>query len=76
MAAIGDRDQDGLERPAADAQCVVICVDVIDRDDEVVVRAAVAGYEKEDIEISNSTLTTKGETKKEEKGDYYRCELS
>ena len=56
-------------------------VDVIDRDDEVVVRAAVPGYKKEDLEISvsNSTLTVKGETKKEEKeekGDYYRCEIS
>lgn len=56
-------------------------VDVIDRDNEVVVRAAVPGYKKEEIEISvsNSTLTLKGETKseqKEEKGDYYRCEIS
>lgn len=56
-------------------------VDVIDRPDEVVVRAEVPGYKKEDIEISvsNSTLTLKGETKveeKEEKGDYYRCEIS
>jgi len=56
-------------------------VDVIDRDDEVLVRAAVPGYKKEEIEISvsNSTLTLKGETKseqKEEKGDYYRCEIS
>jgi HSP20 family protein len=57
------------------------CVDVIDRDDEVVVRAGVPGYKKEDIEISvsDSSLTIKGETKteeKEEKGDYYRCEIS
>ena len=56
-------------------------VDVIDRDDEVVVRAEVPGYKKEDIEISvsDSSLTIKGETKteeKEEKGDYYRCEIS
>jgi HSP20 family protein len=56
-------------------------VDVIDREDEVVVRAEVPGYKKEDIEISvsNSSLTIKGETKteeKEEKGDYYRCEIS
>jgi HSP20 family protein len=56
-------------------------VDVIDRADEVVVRAEVPGYKKEDIEISvsDSSLTIKGETKteeKEEKGDYYRCEIS
>jgi len=47
----------------------------------VVVRAEMPGYKKEDIDISvsNSTLTIKGETKseeKEEKGDYYRCEIS
>ena len=56
-------------------------VDVIDRDDEVVVRAAVPGYKKEEIEVSvsDSTLTIKGETKseeKEQKGDYYRSEIS
>jgi HSP20 family protein len=56
-------------------------VDVIDRDNEVLVRAAVPGYKKEEIEVSvsNSTLTLKGETKseqKEEKGDYHRSEIS
>lgn len=71
----------GLERPFAEAEGFLPSVDVIDRDDEVVVRAAVPGYRKEDIEISvsDSMLTIKGETKteeKEEKGDYYRCEIS
>lgn len=71
----------GAERPFAEMIASVPSVDVIDRDDEVVVRAAVPGYKKEDIEISvsNSSLTIKGETKteeKEEKGDYYRCEIS
>lgn len=56
-------------------------VDVIDRDDEVLVRAELPGYKKEDIEVSvtNTSLTIKGETKaeeKEEKGDYYRHEIS
>lgn len=56
-------------------------VDIIDRDDEVVVRAEVPGYRKEDIQVSmsNGMLTLKGETKseeKEEKGDYYRCEIT
>lgn len=55
-------------------------VDIVDRAEEVVVRAHVPGYKKEDLEISvsNSTLTLKGEThlQKEEKGDFYRCELS
>jgi HSP20 family protein len=71
----------GLERPFAEAESFLPSVDVIDRDDEVVVRAAIPGYKKEDIEISvsDSMLTIKGETKteaKEEKGDYYRCEIS
>jgi len=68
------------ERPLVEMPAMP-SVDVIDRDDEVVVRAEVPGYKKEDIDISvsNSTLTIKGETKteeKEEKGDYYRCEIS
>ena len=69
------------ERSFAELAASMPSVDVIDRDDEVLVRAAVPGYKKEEIEISvsNSTLTLKGETKseqKEEKGDYYRCETS
>ena len=56
-------------------------LDVIDRDNEVVVKAEVPGAMKEDIQISLSgnLMTIKGETKheeKEEKGDYYRCEIS
>jgi len=56
-------------------------VDVIDRDNELVVRAEVPGYKKDDLEISvaDGLLTIKGETRaeeKEEKGDYYRCEIS
>jgi len=56
-------------------------VDVLDRDDEVIVRAEVPGMEKDelDISISGNMLTLKGETRreeKEEKGDYYRCEMS
>lgn len=56
-------------------------VDVIDRDDEVVVRAEVPGIEKDelDVSVSDNAVTIKGETKreaKEEKGNYYRCEIS
>jgi HSP20 family protein len=56
-------------------------VDVIDRDDEVIVRAEVPGINKDDLEVSvtDNAVTIKGETKheeKEEKGDYYRCEIS
>lgn len=56
-------------------------VDVIERDGEVVVRAAVPGVDKKDLDVSvtDVAVTIKGETshdKKEEKGDYSRCEMS
>lgn len=56
-------------------------VDIIDRDDEVVVRAEVPGIDKDDLDVtvSENRVTIKGETKreeKEEKGDYLRCEIS
>lgn len=56
-------------------------VDVIDREDEVVVRAELPGVEKKDLDVSmgDNTVTIKAATKreeKEEKGDYYRCEIS
>ena len=43
-------------------------VDVIDRDDDIVVRAEVAGVDKKDLDISvtESSVTLKGETKQEE----------
>jgi len=56
-------------------------VDVIDREAEVVVRAEVPGVKKEDLDVSvsDNTVTIRGETsheEKEEKGDYYRSEMS
>jgi HSP20 family protein len=56
-------------------------VDVIDRDDDVLVRAELPGVEKKDLEISttDTSVTIKATTaheEKEEKGDYYRCEIS
>lgn len=56
-------------------------VDVVDRDDEVLVRAEVPGIDKKDIDISvnDNSVTIKGETShevKEEKGEYHRCEIS
>lgn len=56
-------------------------LDVVDRDNEVLVRAEVPGVNKEDLEISvtGDLFTVKGKTRheeKEEKGDYYRCEVS
>jgi len=56
-------------------------VDVIDREDEVFIRAELPGIDKKDIEVSMSDnmVTIKGASRKEEKeekGDYYRCETS
>lgn len=56
-------------------------VDVIDRDEEIVVRAEVPGVDKKDLDVSmtDNMLTIKGTVsheEKEEKGDYYRCEIS
>jgi HSP20 family protein len=56
-------------------------LDMIDRDNEVVVRAEIPGIEKKDINVSlaDNVLTIKGQTStesKEEKGDYYRHEIS
>ena len=56
-------------------------VDVIERDNEVIVKAELPGVEKKDIDISvtKNSVTIKGSTsheEKEEKGDHYRCEIS
>jgi len=56
-------------------------VDVIDRDSEIVVKAELPGVEKKDLDVSmtEDSVTIKGSTRheeKEEKGDYYRCEIS
>jgi len=56
-------------------------VDIIDRGKEVLVRAEIPGFDKKDLKVSmtNTTVTIKGETSKEEreeKGDYYRREIS
>ena len=55
-------------------------VDIIDRDDEVLVRAELPGFKKDDVEVSVSgnTLTLTGQRsmeEKEEKGTYYRAEI-
>ncbi|MDH5436639.1 MAG: Hsp20/alpha crystallin family protein [Gammaproteobacteria bacterium] len=56
-------------------------MDVIDRDDYILVRAALPGVNKNDLEVSTTThsVTIRGSTKsekKEEKGEYYRHEIS
>ncbi|HXK57116.1 MAG: Hsp20/alpha crystallin family protein [Gammaproteobacteria bacterium] len=56
-------------------------VDMLDNEDEILVRAELPGVEKGDLEVnlSGQTLTIKGETKreeKEEKGEYFRSEIT
>ncbi len=56
-------------------------VDIIDRDNDIVVKAEIPGVKKEDIDVSmtDTTVTIKGSTsheEKQEKGNYYRCEIS
>ena len=56
-------------------------VDVIDREGEIIVKAELPGVDKKDIDVSVSknSVTIKGKTsheEKEEKGNYYRCEIS
>jgi HSP20 family protein len=56
-------------------------LDLVDRDNEIFVRAEVPGLEKKDIKISlsDNLLTIKGASsleKKEEKGDYHRHEIT
>ena len=54
-------------------------VDIVDRDDDILVRADVPGVKNEnlDVTLTDNTITIKGKTseeKKEEKGDYFRSE--
>lgn len=56
-------------------------VDIVDRDNEVFVKAELPGVDKDDVEVTmtENSVTIKGSTKaeeKEEKGDFYRCEIS
>ena len=56
-------------------------VDVVERDKEIIINAELPGVDKKDLDISvtNNSVTIKGTTShedKEEKGDYYRCEIS
>ncbi|KPJ50005.1 hypothetical protein AMJ40_04200 [candidate division TA06 bacterium DG_26] len=55
-------------------------VDLIDKEDHLLLRVDLPGVKKEDVKISvseNNLLTISGETKQsevEKKDDYYRCE--
>lgn len=55
-------------------------VDLVDRDNEVVVRAEIPGVDKKDLDVSmtDNTLTIKGQMRKEtkeEKDQYFRSEI-
>lgn len=56
-------------------------VDVIDQEDSIVVKAALPGVNKKDLEVSctDHTVTIRSKTRsetREEKGEYYRHEIS
>jgi HSP20 family protein len=56
-------------------------VDMIDQKDSILIKAELPGVDKKDLDISvtDKTVTIKGKTssnKKEEKGNYYRREIS
>ncbi|MGI9327613.1 MAG: Hsp20/alpha crystallin family protein [Pseudomonadales bacterium] len=57
-------------------------VDVLDQESDIVVRAEVPGFKKEEIDVSvtDNSMTikasTKSETEKAEEGDYYLKEIS
>lgn len=56
-------------------------VDVYEEKDDVIIKAEIPSLSKEDIsvQVTDSTLTIKGEKKREEEvkeDDYYRCEPS
>jgi len=56
-------------------------VDIIDRESELVIRAELPGVKKDDLDVSlnDNSVTIRGTTKKEEteeKGEYYRREMS
>lgn len=56
-------------------------VDIIDNEKDMLIRAELPGVDKENLDISmtDNTVTIKAKTsygKKEEKGDYYRSEIT
>lgn len=56
-------------------------VDILDKDNSLIVRAEMPGVERKDLEVTvtHNSVTIKGSSsheKKEESGDYYRCEIS
>ncbi|MBM4202873.1 MAG: Hsp20/alpha crystallin family protein [Gammaproteobacteria bacterium] len=57
-----------------------VSIDVLDRENDLCVRAELPGYRKEDIDVSllNNTITIKANMSKEDEsseGDYHRREI-
>jgi HSP20 family protein len=70
-----------LSKAAAPFEGRMPNVDLIDRENEFVIKAELPGVDKKDLDISvtQNSVTIKGSTRheeKEEKGDYHRCEIS
>lgn len=56
-------------------------IDIVDRDDSVIVRAEIPGVNKDDLDVTvtDTSITISGKCKseeREEKDNYYRCEIS
>jgi HSP20 family protein len=69
----------GWSRAAGEARGFAPAVDMVDRKDEVILRADLPGLEQKDIEVSveEGVLTIRGERKEEKEvkeQDYYCCE--
>lgn len=76
-----DREWPSFAEMTSMAEGRIPKLDIIDREQELLVRAELAGVDKKDIDVSltDRVLTIKGRTKqesKEEKGDYYRSEIT
>lgn len=74
------RDWPSWSELAGAMEAKVPKVDIVDRDDDILVKAELPGVDKKDLDVtvSDNAVTIKGTTKqesREEKGDYYRCEI-
>ncbi len=70
-----------LTRSLVGAQARMPNIDLLERDDELVLRAEVPGFRKEDLDISvdENSVTIRGahaDEQEEEGGDYYRREIA
>jgi len=70
-----------VARGLMEAQAPMPRIDLIERDNELVLRAEVPGIRKEDLEVSvdENSVTLRGNVvheSDEQQGDYYRCEIA